>query len=169
MRIDGPLRLCAIAAVAATAGCSTTYSPQRSGRVAMIMPDGSPAFVRDGRTYPAGVLGGGLADAVACDPEAVEHAHAYTRDMAIGLISTIAGTAAVGGDAAYGTARAGAWPQPVDLGILGAGVVAIIIGDIFLANAPPNLYDAINIYNDHVSAPAGAPAAGPCRDGGHAE
>jgi hypothetical protein len=160
-----------VAAAAATAACSTTYSPQRSGRVAMVVEGGSLAFVRDGRTYPLGLLGGGLADAVACDPEAVEHAHAYTRDMAIGLISTIAGVAALAGDLAYASvpARAGAWPQPVDLGILGAGAVAAILGDIFLDSAQPNLYDAINIYNDHVGASAGAPAVGPCRDGARTE
>src|ERR1700733_11032137 len=54
-----------IVAMLALAGCSSQYLPRSRGHVAVSIQDGKVVYVRDGGSYPHGMFGGGLVDAVA--------------------------------------------------------------------------------------------------------
>jgi hypothetical protein len=79
----------AVALAAALTACTSSYVPQSRGRVGMILQGGAQAYVRDGRIYPHGFLGGGLLRAVAGNA-AAERAARESRSPATGLLVGLA-------------------------------------------------------------------------------
>jgi hypothetical protein len=146
--------------IAALPGCSSSYMPQQRGRVAVIMQDGKPAYVRDGKTYDHGLLGGGLVDAVRGNPGAERAANEYHDRMSSGLIGVLGGTACMVGSIIYagkelsdgepegshGNADKALWLA------LGCTVV-MLVGTGYMASAEPYRWDAINIFNDTTPQP----------------
>jgi hypothetical protein len=149
--------LCALIAMVAVGalGCVTAYVPQ-SASPAVTRIGG--AYVRDGKTFPHGLFGGGLVEAVACDERATKEARAYFRDLAIGIPASTLGGAMVitGGLATYGNARAGNAGAPAVYPVtLGLGVAALAAGVLFLVSAPPHERNAIDAYDEDHPAPCG--------------
>lgn len=153
-----------------TGACSSSYMPRARNHVAIVMRGGAQAYVRDGKTFSAGLLGGGLADAVAGDPQAVAAANEFSSRLKTGLLVTLGGLACSivsAGLAArkldndpYGEGNQGAPPELwISLGCL----VASFGGLGYMVTAEPYRWDAINIYNDNADARTSTPIypAGP--------
>jgi hypothetical protein len=130
-------------------GCSTSYRPADSPRISTALSGGSPTFFRDGKEYPGGLFFGGVEDAVHGNPRAEDEARTAHRLMVGGFVVGLVGD---------GTAVAGAvlastpQRQDVGLGLALGGLTVAIVGLVLMANAPPHMYDAINIYNDSIGA-----------------
>lgn len=144
----------------ALSGCSTSYAPRPSPRVAIVMHGGTPGYVREGRVYPGGGFGGDIDGAVRGNPEAESHARAYRASMIGGFAATLAGVAStIGGGMLYfdnagepenernKTAEAAGAVLAL------SGIAAYVTGLVLFANAQPHLWDAINIHNDGVYDP----------------
>jgi hypothetical protein len=171
--ISGSMRSIAVVALACL-GCSSHYMPRTRGRIAVTMMDLKPVYVRDGRVYEHGVLGGGLADAVAGNPAAEAAANEYHDHMRDGLIEMFVGMGAMLGGAGYAAADAATHPNtsnrsvPVTPLIVAlAGCALMIYGSTDLISAEPYRWDAINIFNDdaeaapHLGAPGSTASATP--------
>jgi len=145
-------------------GCSSSYTPRAGRRLSMVMSGGQIAYVRDGRMIEHGILGGGLLDAVEGVPEAEDAARIYHHRSVAGflvgmggiLCSSFAFTRALSDAEGDGD---GSTALMVSLGCF-AGSMA---GFAYMGSGVPYLYDAINIYNDAVEAPAGPPGSAPAR------
>jgi hypothetical protein len=133
------------------------------------MQNGQVSYVRDGRIYPHGMLGGGLEDAVVGNPAAMAAAHEYTSRMTTGLIGTLLGTAGLVGGMTWVGAEAARNPDsdnfgvPVTLALV--GMIVMFVGAGYAASAEPYRWDAINIFNDGgapppMPMPMGAPGYG---------
>ncbi len=152
------------AALAVCVACSSHYIPRSRGRVAITVVDGRQVYIRDGRMYPIGLLGGGLADAVAGNPAAVAAAHQYHDRLRDGVVQVLLGTAAFVGGFTYAAVEA-ANQSPnstrvdgVPLAIAAVGLAVMLWGTGSLATADPLRWDAINIFNDAADvAPPGPP------------
>ena len=82
MEMRRHLAALASAALLAQAACaSTSYTPRPDGRIATTLEDGRPMLIKDGKSYPAG--GAGLAEVVAGNPAAEEHARSYATGHAL--------------------------------------------------------------------------------------
>jgi hypothetical protein len=145
-------------------GCSTSYVPRPSPRVAIVMQGGTPAYMREGRVYEGGGFGGDIDEAVRGNPEAESHAKAYRTGMIGGFAATMAGVAStIGGGMLY-VGNSGGDPSERDATMQTAGgvlflggIAAYIAGLVLFANAQPHLWDAINVYNDGVYDPGVPP------------
>ena len=138
--------------------------PRPGPRVAVVIKDGTPSYVRDGRLYEGGALGGDLDQAVAGNPEAEAHAKSYRNGMMGGFIASLTGAVCVGtgagvllADSANSFEDHASTAQVTGLVLIGAGIVASIVGGVLYQNAQPHLWDAINIYNDGFPDPMGPP------------
>jgi hypothetical protein len=160
------MRLIAAVLIAALVGCSSGYMPQARGRVAVTMIGGTPAYVRDGKTYPHGLLGGGLVDAVQGVPAAEHAAGEYRGRLKTGLLVALGGMVCTG--VAMGLAlRHVDDTDPYDdrnevptEALVGLGCLVVAFGGLgYLFTAEPYRWDAINIFNDSVLPPPGAPGA----------
>jgi len=159
----------AIAALSLVA-CSSQYMPRTPNHVGVMLQNGKPVYVRDGRTFDPG-LGGGLVEAVQGDPRAVAAAEEFRSRQVDGLTTMLLGTAGFVGGLAWGTALAASdQTRPgssftVPVALLVGGLVAMLAGTFYLASAQPYQWDAINIYNDDATSnfapPAGAPFGPP--------
>ena len=152
----GSVSICAFAA----SGCSTSYVPRPSPRVAVVMKGGTPRYMRDGQLYEGGGFGGDLDKAVRGNPEAEAHAHAYQDGMLAGFLTTLGGAASMGAGAGIllaDSSRAAddrsSTAQTAALVLMTGGLAASIVGAVLFNNAQPHLWDAINIYNDGVYDP----------------
>ncbi len=160
-------RYSAIAGVlACTTACSSAYIPQPGPRLSVVMESGSLAYVRDGKTYEGGFLGGDIEEAVSGNPRAEEYAHEYKSGLVTGFAMSMVGIAGMLGGvsfAAADAARSNDTSTPLTgLLIAGGGALLDLIGLALMINAVPHLYDAINAFNDGVpTATARAPAAPP--------
>jgi hypothetical protein len=150
------MRTIALTLIAVT-GCSSSYMPQSRGRVAVTMRSGAPAYVRDGRVYEHGVLGGGLVNVVQGNPAAMKAAHEYRDHMTNGLVGMFSGLGAMLGGAIYAATYADQDYEHnnkldsevrVGLGVALLGMVLMIVGGAYLASAEPYRWDAINLFND---------------------
>ena len=148
-------RVVAVAVVAVVGACSSNYIPRRPGHVAMILQNGSPAYVRDGRVYQHGLMGGGLLRAVQGNPAAEQAAHEYRSRIGNGLAAGLVGMTCMVGGAVY--AGMSAEDSNVDErdrkamigGIVALGCSVLMFGGFgYMATAEPYRYDAINIFND---------------------
>jgi hypothetical protein len=99
--------------------------------------------------------------------EAESHAKAYRTGMIAGVTTALAGVvSAVGGGVLYFSnangpeAERNGTAEAVGGTLLVGGIAAYITGMVFLLNAQPHLWDAINAYNDGVDhGPLRAPPA----------
>ncbi len=141
----------------ALVGCNSMYFPRSRGRVAVTIRDGKPVYVRDGNVYEAGVLGGGLSDAVAGNRAAMAAANEYSDRVTTGLIAMLAGLGAFGGGAGWAIHDAAATngnPNLAGPALLGlAGFVLALVGTVYMTTAEPYRWDAINLFNDAHDAP----------------
>jgi hypothetical protein len=148
----------------AASGCSTSYTPRPSPRVAVVLHGGKPNYVRDGQLYEGGALGGDIDDAVRGNPQAEAHARAYQNGMLAGFLTTLGGALCMGTgsgmlgvDASRDANDRSPAVQTTSLALFTGGLAAIIVGGVLLNNAQPHLWDAINIYNDGVPDGMGSP------------
>ena len=118
----------------------------------MAMSGGFPTFFRDGKEYPGGLFLGGVVDAVHGNPRAEDEARTAHHLMVGGFVvegaglgTFIAGAVLTGHNASPQTQNAG-------LGLMLGGLVVEVVGLILVVNAPPHMYDAVNIYNDGIGA-----------------
>jgi hypothetical protein len=136
----------------ALAGCSSMYFPRSRGRVAVTIRDGKPVYVRDGIVYEAGVLGGGLSDAVAGNPAAMAAANEYSGRITTGVIGLLVGLAGFGGGAGWAihdAAVSNNTPNLTGPALLGiGGLVLALVGTLYASTAEPYRWDAINLFND---------------------
>jgi len=137
------------------AACSSNYVPQSRGRVAMVLRNGAPAYVRDGQVYAHGLAGSGLVKAVAGNPAAEAAAREYRSRIGWGLFYGLGGmTCAIvtTGFAANTLARQNndgrASSVPVTLWVALGCLVGSFAGFGYVATAEPYRYDAINLFND---------------------
>jgi hypothetical protein len=152
-------------------GCTSSYVPRPSPRLSLIMEGGTYAYVRDGKKYEGGMLGGDLEEAVRGVPAAEEYASQFRTGMTAGLVlTTIGSLGLVGGLVLTGAEASQTTPgqplPPTGLVVCGLGLVTELVGVIVGLNAAPHLFDAINAYNDalgsRVEAPP-TPAPSPAR------
>lgn len=147
----GMKKLGALVLVAAV-GCSSSYLPQARGRVAITMQNGQVTYVRDGRQYPHGILGGGLEDAVVGNPAAMAAAHEYTSRMTTGIVGVLLGTAGLVGGMTWVGYQAGSESNGDNVGLPLAltvvGLVVMCVGAGYAASAEPYRWDAINMFNE---------------------
>lgn len=130
------------------------------------MESGSLAYVRDGKKYDGGFLGGDIEEAVRGNPRAEEYAHDYKSGLVTGFVLSTIGIAAIAGGVTVAAIDAdqqsGNQSVPVTgLVILGAGVILDLIGTGFTIGAVPHLYDAVNAFNDGVAPPPSPRPAAP--------
>jgi len=148
--------------LALIAGCSSQYMPRAPGLVAVTVQDGKLVYMRDGQSYPHGLLGGGLVDAVAGNPLAVAAARHYHAHMRDGFIVAMLGLAAMfGGTVAFTTSldsENGGNRGAIGAGCILGGMVMALVGAAYAAGAEPYRWDAINLFNDGARAvPSGPP------------
>jgi hypothetical protein len=138
-------------------GCTSDYMPRPGPRVSMVMDSGKIAYVRDGRKFEGGFLGGDIEEAVRGNPQAEEYASAYKTGMVTGFALTMIGAGAVlGGAVLAADESTQESTSPVPSLVVLAGALAVeLAGVVVTLNAQPHLYDAINAYND---GPTGQPA-----------
>jgi len=146
------------AVVSCNVGCSSAYIPRPGPRISVLMDGGTLAYARDGKKYEGGIFGGDLEEAVRGNPQAEEYAREFKNGMTTGFASTMLGVGGILGGLIVtdlqlpppGSNRSLPATGPV---ILGAGLVAYFVGLAVMLNAAPHLWDAVNVYNDGVSAP----------------
>jgi hypothetical protein len=133
--------------------CSSAYEPVRSPRIAMVVDGGSPSLVKDGTHYGNPAFGVGVLHAVQGNPRAEEQAR-IGRNLAFGgLVFDLAGLGSeAGGLLVLQHDRDRGEPSSLATGLILSGLGAVIVGGVMLITAQPHIYDAINIYNDGVSA-----------------
>ncbi|MCO4764217.1 MAG: hypothetical protein KC502_22080 [Myxococcales bacterium] len=143
------------------AGCmSTAYQPKTRAYLAQVVDSGQPAYLRDGRAYPGGLLGSGLIEATRGVPAANAYA-VESRDSAVMfLVTYLGGFLMLAGGAGFAAANAvderngiGVRQSSTASSILGpsliAGGILSISASIWAAmNMQVRRLDAINAYND---------------------
>jgi hypothetical protein len=134
---------------ALSSGCSTTYQPQRSGRVGLVIYNGVAMYVKDGRRTPVGPLGGDLEQLVAETPAAVASARRARKQLSVGVPSYAGGL----GGVVVGLTLA----TPVGWVILGVGAALAGTGLALMGAGVTNAIDAVNVHNDAASATASPP------------
>jgi hypothetical protein len=147
-------RALALTALFATTACATSYAPQNTGRVSIVMEGGAMRLYKNGKTYRPGPFGGDVDEAFAGNPQAAEEAESYQTSQTTGTILSFASLALeIGGGALLAVSPPnsnGNGSLVPALGLMGVGAVAAIVSLVFTASAQPHLLDAINIYNDGV-------------------
>ena len=136
-------------------GCSSAYIPRPGPQISVLMEDGRPTYVRDGKKFDGGFLGGDIEEAVHGNPQAEEYAHEFKSGIVTGFVLSMIGAAGVVGGAVVAAAevdqpRASNAVPVGGLAVMGAGVILDLVGLIMVLNAQPHLFDAINSYNDAV-------------------
>jgi hypothetical protein len=158
------LWLSAGAVCSLTVGCSSSYMPAASPRLAMVMEGGTPGYARDGKVFPGGLFGGDLEEAVRGNPTAEEYAREYKTGTETGFALTLLGYVGVIGGAVTAGAEASTTSSNVPapgLAIMAGGLALAITGLIVELQAQPHIFDAINAYNDGVTKAADAPREAP--------
>ena len=148
--------LVVLLALVFTQGCSSSYQPARSPRIATVIEGGYPTFVKDGEHIGSPVFGTGLVDATSSNPRAQHHARVGRNLIAGGFASYLVGLGTgIGGlvllaqdDAHSSTSKSNAGTA---LAI--TGLVGLVAGSVMMLSGQPHIYDAVNIYNDGLDAP----------------
>ncbi len=126
----------------------TAYVPRASPRIAEV----TEGYARDGILIPHGFVDSGLGSAVAGNAAAEEYAAKYHRLTIAGFALDATTTALLIGGTAVPLSSSDAGVQAVGWGLLGGAGLTLLIGlSLHLAAAPHKL-DAINTYNDGLSA-----------------
>jgi len=142
-------------------GCSSSYQPANSPRISIAASAGSTTFYKEGKEYPAGFFLGGVEDAVRGNPRAEREARTAGHLMVAGWVCNFVAIGALAsGTALLATSHGSDKQEEIGLGLILGSLVPDIAAFILFVNAPPHMYDAINIYNDGVlPAPTVAPSA----------
>jgi len=143
-------------ALVLTQGCSSSYQPARSPRIATVIDGGYPTFVKDGEHIGSPAFGTGLVDATSSNPRAQHHARVGRNLMIGGIASYLVGLGTgVGGlvllaqdDAHLSTSKSN-----VGTALAITGIVGLVAGSVMMLSGQPHIYDAVNIYNDGLDAP----------------
>jgi hypothetical protein len=151
----------ALASLGATACGPMSYVPKPSPRIQVMSQGSSFAFVRDGRPFKLGPLGGGLDEVVRGNPRAEEEARSFETKTTSGFVFSILGAASAGaGSGLFVANELSNSPSRtmtgVSLALLGSGLVFALVGSVVMANATPHIWNAVNIYNDSLPPPYGA-------------
>ena len=168
------MRLLALLALAA---CSSQYMPRTPGRIAVMTRNGQQVYVRDGRVYESGMLGGGLRDAVAGNPAAERAAEEHHSRLTTGFIGMFAGFLAISAGATWLALDAAKASESTPNGsidgtgpaiVMAAGFAVMMVGTGYLASSEPYRWDAINLFNDGAGSfePPPAPTLAPPRPPG---
>jgi hypothetical protein len=136
-------------ALVAVTGCSSSYQPANSPRIAVGMSGGTQTYFKDGREYPGGFFGGGAIDAVQGNPRAVAEAEKGHGLMIAGFTVSLIGLGGVIAGVAVAPNQ-NTSDDTAALALMLGGLGVSIVGAILAANAYPHYYDAIAIYNDGV-------------------
>jgi len=149
------MRTLALSTAMAVTACSSSYTPQSRGRVSVMMQSGQHAYVRDGKSYEHGFLGGGLVEVVKGNPAAERAANEYHDRMTWGLLGVLGGMVCSIGGLGYAIAQIDEDGQSdsddkarTGLYIALGCTVVMMIGTGYLASAEPYRWDAINLFND---------------------
>jgi|CZKU01.1.fsa_nt_gi hypothetical protein len=62
-------------------GCSSSYIPATGPRLSVVMEGGTPTYVRDGKKFEGGFLGGDIEEAVHGSPKVYDAVNAYNDDL----------------------------------------------------------------------------------------
>jgi hypothetical protein len=150
--VDGRVVLVALVVAIGCSGmaCGTAYQPQASARVSVVIHHGVALYVKNGQEIPIGPLGGALEPLVASSAPAAARARRAYHQLAFGVPLYVGGLAALVVGLASSRSPLG-WTA-IGVGAASAGTGLGLIGAGFT-----NAVDAVNIYNDSVSAPGAAP------------
>lgn len=134
--------------------CSSEFIPPASDpRIAVTIQNGQPTYVREGKSYAHGLLGGGLVEATRGVPAAEAAANTYHSRSMGGFAMMLGGLAAVlATPIVIGASNANS-EQSIGLlvGGLSAGVALSTAGSLLTISAIPYQWDAINLYNHDVN------------------
>jgi hypothetical protein len=143
-----------VALVVVGGACNSSYMPRSRGRIAVMMQNGAPSYVRDGQVHPHGWFGAGLSEAVAGNRLAEQAAGEYHDRLVDGVLLTTVGAlcmpaamtyALVEGEEGNGLSRSSA--EIVGAVAIGCTVM-LVAGAAYAASAEPYRWDAINLFND---------------------
>jgi hypothetical protein len=155
-----------------SAACMSARYPTRSnGRVSWSLRNGQAGFVRDGVFYPRGMLGGGLAAAVAGDPEAERLARRYASRTGWGMLFGLGGLVCSEVALLSMIEETDQNTRDTATAVAIGCAVAGVYGMWMTFDAMPDQFDAINLYNDNaeqrrLAAPPPAPWPPPSRNPG---
>lgn len=139
------------ALVTAGGACSTTYQPQHSGRVGVVIHHGGAMYVKNGHEVPLGPFSGELPALVEETPAAASHAKIAHRQFKIGIPCYLGGAATV-------LVGVFLFSGPVGWVIIGVGASSIGTGVTFMGAALTHAVDAVAMHNDAVSGSAAPPS-----------
>lgn len=152
--------LAILLSVAFTAGCSSSYEPARSPRIATVVEGGQPTFVKNGERIGGPAFGSGLADAVASNAEAERQATIGRNLVLGGFVLDLVGLGSViGGTVVLAKQEPQESPSTAGTALLLGGVAAALAGSVLILCGQPHIYDAVNIYNDGLEPRPSAPPA----------
>jgi hypothetical protein len=148
-------RALAFGLILTTVSCTSHYQPVTGPRLSVVLEDGAPTYVRDGRKFKHGITGGGLVDAVEDDPEAKKAAETFNSRTTTGLVLYLVGTGCLLTGLFVGVGTLDDRDRNSDRDALAAGgilcgVAGLLTGGGLIASGMPYQYDAINIYNDNL-------------------
>jgi hypothetical protein len=156
-----------LATLTALPACSSSYMPRPGPRIAIMQHVGNPVLVKNGRQYNIGFFGDGLIDAVEDNEAALERAESFRTRTITSFAMELGGVLfAIGGTGLVTSEAVNERREVTGAALLGAsmafaGIGLMIAGIFVMSSAPPEFYDAINIYNDSVMpAPVYIPPAG---------
>jgi hypothetical protein len=127
-------------------GCATTYSPGGNRVVDMTGEDGEIAFTNRCNTYPRGLFGHGLVEAVGDHPQARSSASAYVRDQIFGTVAAVVGVGAVTVEV-FSAADSSGWPHTSDYAGLAVALVGVIAAGVLDVSSQGHLREAIDTYD----------------------
>ena len=156
------LGLVAMVLLVGATGCySSHYVPRRSARLTEVIINGQPKYLRDGVTYEVGLFDDDLDRAVAGNPQAVAAAQSYHEHQVRGFLVGIGGLACAEVGGIIMLAEAGLddtyQPSTAFSVVTIACAAATVLGLMDVAAAPPYKTDAVNLFNDSVTAPVELP------------
>ena len=139
----------AMALLAAHAGCAImgTYEPRPSPRITPVDITGQRVFVRDGRRYDVGLLGGGAEALVRGDDAAVAEARPYRRDRLLSWTFLAASLGAFGAATTFSLERDHRH-EALGADLFFAGFVSSLVSVAFASAAAHDLTNAVVIFND---------------------
>jgi hypothetical protein len=147
-----PLLVAACTALSVACGGVNSYVPQELGRIHFVMKDGWRVLEKDGQTYSASGFWGDTREAVAGDPVAEAHARKYVwQTRATGLMPLLALGLLIPAGALMTDEPGHTGQRVAAAGLATAGMTAFILALFMPQIARHHLYDAVNVYNDHVA------------------
>jgi hypothetical protein len=157
--------LALVSLVGMVGACSSSYMPRSRGRIAVMMQNGAPTYVRDGQPHPHGWFGAGLSEAVAGNRLAEQAADEYHDRLVDGVLLTTVGALCMPATLAYALVQSeeGSGLSRTSGEIAGAvaiGCAVMLVGGAaYAASAEPYRWDAINLFNDGAEPNLGPPTA----------